>query len=72
MNEAEIDVALSAFGQIDSALSRKHQGTGLGLPISRSLIEMHDGKLSVESAPNKGTTMTATFPVSRIVEALAA
>ena len=72
MNQADIAVALSAFGQVDSALSRKHQGTGLGLPISKSLIELHDGTLRVDSTPNAGTTMTAIFPTSRIVEAVAA
>ena len=67
MSQADIDVALSAFGQVDSKLARRHQGTGLGLPIAKSLIELHDGTLSVDSAPKLGTTMTATFPASRII-----
>lgn len=67
MSKTEIAVALSAFGQVDSKLARRHQGTGLGLPIAKSLIELHDGTLTVESTPNAGTTMTATFPMSRIV-----
>jgi signal transduction histidine kinase len=71
MNQADINVALSAFGQIDSKLARQQQGTGLGLPISKSLIELHGGTLTVQSTPGKGTTMTATFPISRIVEAAA-
>jgi signal transduction histidine kinase len=37
------------------------------LPIAKSLIELHDGTLSVDSAPKLGTTMTATFPASRII-----
>jgi PAS domain S-box-containing protein len=67
MSADDIKVALSTFGQVDSKLSRQHQGTGLGLPISKSLVELHGGTLTVESVPNKGTTMTATFPASRIV-----
>ncbi len=67
MSDADIKVALAAFGQIDSKLARQHQGTGLGLPISKSLVELHGGRLTVESKPGKGTTMTATFPSSRVV-----
>jgi len=67
MSAADIEVALAAFGQIDSKLSRQHQGTGLGLPISKSLIELHGGALTIESTPGKGTIMTATFPAARIV-----
>ncbi|HLJ53138.1 MAG TPA: ATP-binding protein [Rhizomicrobium sp.] len=71
MSKAEIAVALSAFGQVDSKLARKHRGTGLGMPIAKSLIELHGGTLTVESTPQVGTTMTATFPASRIVAAAA-
>jgi PAS domain S-box-containing protein len=67
MSAADIQVALSAFGQIDSRLSRQHHGTGLGLPISKSLIELHGGTLAVDSMPGKGTIMTATFPAARVV-----
>jgi PAS domain S-box-containing protein len=72
MSQADIKVALAPFGQIDSKVARQHQGTGLGLPISKSLIELHGGTLSVESVPGKGTTMTAKFPASRVVAAAAA
>lgn len=67
MTAAEIEVALSPFGQVDSKLARKHEGTGLGLPICRSLMELHGGALNVTSAPNAGTTLTARFPAVRIV-----
>ncbi len=65
MTEEEIEVALSPFGQIDSKLARNQEGTGLGLPICRSLLELHGGELLVASKPNCGTTMTARFPVVR-------
>jgi signal transduction histidine kinase len=71
MSEKEIVVALSPFGQIDSRLARKHEGTGLGLPICKSLMELHGGALSVESETNRGTTLTARFPASRTVRRVA-
>jgi PAS domain S-box-containing protein len=72
MTPAQIQVALSPFGQIDSKLARKHEGTGLGLPICRSLMELHGGTVIVTSEPNKGTTMTARFPAPRVIRAKAA
>ena len=66
MKDSDIAVALSAFGQIDSKIARKHKGTGLGLPISKSLIELHGGTLTIASAPGEGTTMTAHFPAARL------
>jgi PAS domain S-box-containing protein len=56
---------LEAFGQIDSAMNRKHAGTGLGLPLTRSLIELHGGEFAIESEAGKGTTVSAHFPVQR-------
>ncbi len=71
MSDAELAVALSPFGQIDSTLSRKHEGTGLGLPICKSLMELHGGELQLASKPNQGTTATARFPAGRAVWELA-
>ena len=58
--------ALSRFGQIDSTLSRKYEGAGLGLPLSKQLIELHGGRLFLESELNTGTTVTIVFPAPRI------
>jgi two-component system cell cycle sensor histidine kinase PleC len=67
MSAAEIEVALSPFGQIESAFRRTQKGTGLGLPICKSLVELHDGTLHVSSEPGGGTTLSATFPSYRTV-----
>jgi PAS domain S-box-containing protein len=53
---------MTPFGQIDSALSREHMGTGLGLPLAKELVELHGGTLSLESAPGRGTTVTIRLP----------
>ena len=65
MRPQDIPRALEPFGQIDSVLARRFEGTGLGLPLSRKLVELHGGTLSIDSAPNRGTTATVRFPASR-------
>ncbi len=67
----DIEKALAPFAQIDSGPTRRHAGTGLGLPIAKELMEMHDGKLQLTSVVNAGTTVTLTFPKSRVVEPVA-
>jgi signal transduction histidine kinase len=67
MSAEEIEVALSPFGQINSALARRHRGTGLGLPLVRSLIELHGGTLRVVSQPGAGTTATVAIPPDRVL-----
>jgi PAS domain S-box-containing protein len=71
MNSEELRTALLPFGQIDSMIARQHKGTGLGLPISRSLIELHGGNLDIRTEPSKGTTLIVTFPVERVCRAAA-
>ncbi len=60
--------ALSPFGQVDSRLSRRYEGTGLGLPLARALAELHGGSLELESAPGKGTSVRIILPADRLVE----
>lgn len=62
MSEKEIEIAMSAFGQVDSSFNRQHTGTGLGLPLSRALAELHGGRLDLESAPGRGTTVRLFLP----------
>ena len=58
--------ALAPFRQVDNELGRLHDGTGLGLPLSKAFIELHDGSFRLDSEPGKGTTVTAHFPESRL------
>jgi PAS domain S-box-containing protein len=63
----DIAQALTPFGQIESALSRKTQGTGLGLPLTKALVELHGGVLDLQSEVGKGTTITIIFPAERTI-----
>jgi signal transduction histidine kinase len=65
MSAGDIPKALSRFGQIDSEQGRKHEGTGLGLPLAKQLTELHGGQFAIESEPDVGTTVTLTFPPER-------
>jgi PAS domain S-box-containing protein len=63
MSEAEIKIALEPFGQVDDGLSRRHEGTGLGLPLASRLVELHGGSFHIDSRKGQGTTATVTLPV---------
>ena len=67
MSADQIAQALEPFGQVDNSLARSNDGTGLGLPLARALIELHGGDLAVESEIGKGTTVTITLPAQRIL-----
>ncbi|HKX36751.1 MAG TPA: ATP-binding protein [Rhizorhapis sp.] len=71
MDEAQLEKAFSPYGQIDSKVSREHQGTGLGLPISQALARLQGGDLVASSIPGKGTRMTLTLPEMRVIRRLA-
>ena len=62
----DLEMALAPFAQVDSAYCRSHEGTGLGLPISKALAELHGGSLDMESEPGVGTTVTVRFPSERL------
>ncbi len=52
---------------MDSGLQRAHEGTGLGLPLTKSLTELHGGSLDLQSEVGVGTTVTVRFPAERVV-----
>lgn len=61
MEEKDIPKALSSFGQIDNKLSRKYEGTGLGLPLTKKLVELMAGTFEIKSKPGVGTSVTLSF-----------
>ena len=71
MKPEDIAVALEPFRQIDGALSRRFNGTGLGLPLAKALVELHGGCLEIQSAPSEGTTVRIHLPLERMTNAAA-
>jgi len=64
--EADLDRVLQPFGQAESGLARRYEGTGLGLPICKALTELHGGTIDIASVPGQGTTVTIRFPADRV------
>ena len=67
MSEAEIASAFELFHQVDSTLSRRFSGTGLGLPLAVQLSELHGASLELQSAPGAGTIVSVRVPAERVV-----
>ena len=68
MRPEDIPQALSTFGQLDGDLDRRHEGTGLGLPLVKSLAELHGGVLNLTSEAGVGTVAAITIPRQRYLE----
>jgi two-component system cell cycle sensor histidine kinase PleC len=66
MTNKEILEAFEPFRRIDHALTSNFEGIGLGLPLTKAMIEMHGGKLEIASISNHGTTATLVFPADRV------
>lgn len=62
MTQEEISVALTPFGQVDGGRSRWREGTGLGLPIAKALVELHGGQIQIRSEKGKGTEVAVVLP----------
>jgi PAS domain S-box-containing protein len=68
MTPEEVIMALQPFQQIENVFTRRYEGTGLGLPLTKALVELHGGSLVLDSAPGRGTTARVWLPASRIVD----
>jgi PAS domain S-box-containing protein len=66
----DIPVVLEPFKQVDSKIGRKYEGAGLGLPLTKSLVEIHGGSFDLQSKLGEGTTVTIRFPAERIIHSL--
>jgi two-component system cell cycle sensor histidine kinase PleC len=64
MSIAEIETAMSPFGQVDAGFNKRHEGTGLGLPIAYALARLHGGDLQIESKKGAGTRVTVSLPMA--------
>jgi two-component system cell cycle sensor histidine kinase PleC len=69
--EEEIPIVLASFGQGSNAIKSAEQGTGLGLPIAKSLVDLHGGTFTLRSKLREGTEVIVTFPPERVMAALA-
>src|SRR5690606_28973358 len=67
MTRDEIKIALTPFGQVRNGLATTGGSSGLGLPLVKAMMRMHDGALHIRSARGRGTTATLSFPAARVV-----
>jgi signal transduction histidine kinase len=63
----DIVKVMTSFGQVESKISRKYEGSGLGLPLAKHLVELHGGTMTIQSQVDVGTTVTIVLPSDRIV-----
>jgi signal transduction histidine kinase len=63
MNPEDVQIAFQPFGQVDNRLERRYEGTGLGLPLTKALVDLHKGAIAIDSARGAGTRVTVTFPI---------
>jgi two-component system cell cycle sensor histidine kinase PleC len=70
--EPHIASVLKPFGRVENPLSRRYEGTGLGLPLAKSLVELHGGRLEITSEIGRGTIIHVFLPASRLVTLVSA
>jgi len=66
MSAEDITQAMKPFGQIQHGNSKYYEGTGLGLPLTKRLVEAQGGRLLIESEPEIGTTVKVVFPKDKV------
>jgi signal transduction histidine kinase len=66
IREQDLERVLQPFGQAESGLARRYEGTGLGLPICKALAELHGGTIALASTLGGGTTVTVRLPAERV------
>ena len=64
---ADLPKALAAFGRVDGELGRRQPGTGLGLPLTKHLAEVHGARFAIDSEVGVGTAVTIVFPRARLL-----
>jgi signal transduction histidine kinase len=72
MSAEETEIALEAFRQVETSLTKQYEGSGLGLPLAKRLVELHGGVLAIESAKGAGTAVRFTLPAARVESRAAA
>jgi signal transduction histidine kinase len=67
MTKSDIVMAVTPFGQVENKMTATHNGTGLGLPLAKAMLELHGGSLEIESELGRGTMVVLKFPPSRVI-----
>jgi two-component system cell cycle sensor histidine kinase PleC len=68
MDPQDVEIAFQPFGQVDNRLERRYEGTGLGLPLTKALVDLHRGAITIDSARGRGTRVTVSFPATMAEE----
>ena len=68
MTVNDIETAMRPFGQVDAGFNKRHEGTGLGLPISAALAKLHGGNLTINSEKGKGTQVIVFLPIHDLTQ----
>jgi two-component system, cell cycle sensor histidine kinase PleC len=68
MSAEQIPIAMAPFGQISNSMTRQHDGVGLGLPLTKRLIELHGGTIEIDSELGKGTIASVYLPEERLCQ----
>ncbi len=69
ISEADLAIVTEPFVQVENALTRRHEGTGLGLSLVQKYTALHGGELAIESVVGRGTKVSVRFPSERVIRA---